>query len=319
MRRSRSSGLETAAAPLRCLGTTHAQCPQYHYADTARPRSGNGILSFRRSVRNSVADFPCRRTKRPRRWLHRAPVQACVDFLRNPRPYRRQAKHAGRDSSARVADVAAALARGRDRRARHRHRFRRDLLSPGARPLGYRSDATLQSQYRHRICSASAGDGGRGGVDRSRSLDARSVPDRLRYRHRIRRPVCVAMGSQGRCRKARTLGAGTCSTVPNPHQERILGAASILRKWAARGLLSQRTAISFHVLARRRLLALLFLARLLRRVVGDCEGAALVVAVFLVRFVEGLEESFLLVLIILIRLGLRQVLNILVGHIAPPV
>src|SRR5436190_540768 len=59
------------------------------------------------------------------------------------------------------------------------------------------------------------------------------------------------------------------------------------------------------VLARRRCFALLLLARLLRRVMRDRKSAALVVTVFLVRLVEGLEESVLLVLIVLISLGLR--------------
>ena len=43
----------------------------------------------------------------------------------------------------------------------------------------------------------------------------------------------------------------------------------------------------------------------------DRKRAAFVVAVFLVGIIEGPEESFLLVSIVLVRLGLWQVLNIL--------
>src|SRR5215475_11008765 len=56
------------------------------------------------------------------------------------------------------------------------------------------------------------------------------------------------------------------------------------------------------------------LGGLLRRVVRDRESAALVVAILLVGVVEGLEERFLLVPIVLVHLGLWQIRNVLVGH-----
>src|SRR5205823_14775304 len=56
------------------------------------------------------------------------------------------------------------------------------------------------------------------------------------------------------------------------------------------------------------------LACLLRRMVRDGESAALVVTVFFVGLVESLEERFLLVLIVLVRLCLGQIRNVSVGH-----
>src|SRR5438034_2557120 len=56
------------------------------------------------------------------------------------------------------------------------------------------------------------------------------------------------------------------------------------------------------------------LAGLLRRMVRDREGAALIVAILLVSVVEGLQERFLLVLVVLVHLSLWQIRNVLVWH-----
>src|SRR5258705_2055300 len=61
-------------------------------------------------------------------------------------------------------------------------------------------------------------------------------------------------------------------------------------------------------------MGLLFVAGLLRRVMRDRERAVLVAAVFVVGVVERLEEGFLLVRAVLIRLGLGQVRYASVGH-----
>ena len=55
-------------------------------------------------------------------------------------------------------------------------------------------------------------------------------------------------------------------------------------------------------------------AGLLCRVVRDGESTTVVVAVFFKGIVEGLEECFLLMLIVLVDLGPRQVGNGLVRH-----
>jgi hypothetical protein len=47
---------------------------------------------------------------------------------------------------------------------------------------------------------------------------------------------------------------------------------------------------------------------------GDREGTALVVVVFLIGVVERLEEGFLLVRVVLVGLGLGQVLDFAIGH-----
>ena len=51
------------------------------------------------------------------------------------------------------------------------------------------------------------------GLDRNGSLDANSVPDRLADGRRIGRPVSMAVGTQGRHRKAHALGGGSGSAV----------------------------------------------------------------------------------------------------------